>query len=124
MIEGRVVPEGVDLNYVVMDPEELFWRMAKYQEFDASEFSLGAYVIMLSRGDRSLVGIPVFPSRFFRHSCIYINVKSGIQKPEDLRETGRGSGLYHDGKCVDPRFPRTRLWRKTYGHEMVYGGPE
>ena len=91
MIEGRVVPEGVDLNYVVMDPEELFWRMAKYQEFDASEFSLGAYVIMLSRGDRSLVGIPVFPSRFFRHSCIYINVNSGIRKPEDLR--GRRVGV-------------------------------
>ena len=85
MIEGQIIPEGVDLNYVVMEPEELFWRMAKYQEFDASEFSLGAYVIMLSRGDRSLVGIPVFPSRFFRHSCIYVNVNSGIRKPEDLR---------------------------------------
>jgi 4,5-dihydroxyphthalate decarboxylase len=85
MIEGRVVPEGVDLNYVVMDPEELFWRMAKHQEFDVSEFSLGAYVIMLSRGECSLVGIPVFPSRFFRHSCIYIHVGSGIGKPEDLR---------------------------------------
>lgn len=85
LMEGRVVPEGVDLNYVPLDPEELFWRMTKYSEFDASEFSLGAYTIMLSRSDRSFIGIPVFPSRFFRHSCIYINSNSGIKKPEDFR---------------------------------------
>jgi len=70
LLEGRVVPEGVDLNYIPLEPEELFWRMAKYSEFNASEFSLSAFVLMLSRGDRRFVGIPVFPSRFFRHSCV------------------------------------------------------
>ena len=40
LIDGRVVPEGVDLNYVPLEPEELFWRMAQHSEFDASEFPL------------------------------------------------------------------------------------
>lgn len=86
LIDGRVVPEGVDLNYVPLEPEELFWRMAQHSEFDASEFSLCAYTILMGRGDRRFVAIPVFPSRFFRHSCVYVNTNSGIVKPEDLRQ--------------------------------------
>jgi len=27
----------------------------------------------------------VFPSRFFRHSCIFVSAKSGIREPEDLK---------------------------------------
>jgi 4,5-dihydroxyphthalate decarboxylase len=85
LASGQVQPEGVDLNYVALPPEELFWRMAVHGEFDASEFSLGAMSILLGRGDHRFVGIPVFPSRFFRHSSIFVNVHSGIKKPEDLR---------------------------------------
>ncbi|TRO54514.1 ABC transporter substrate-binding protein [Candidatus Bathyarchaeota archaeon] len=82
---GQVQPEGVDLNYIALPPEELFWRMAVHGEFDASEFSLGAMSILLGQGDNRFVGIPVFPSRFFRHSSIFINTHSGIEKPEDLK---------------------------------------
>ena len=88
---GRVQPEGVDLNYISLPPEELFWRMAVHGEFDASEFSLGAMSILLGRGDRRFVGIPVFPSRFFRHSSVFINSNSGIRRPEDLK--GRRVGV-------------------------------
>jgi 4,5-dihydroxyphthalate decarboxylase len=91
LLDGRVMPEGVDLNYIALEPEELFWRMSKYGEFDASEFSLGGYIIMLDRGDHTFVGIPVFPSRYFRHSSVYINVNSGIKRPEDLR--GKKTGI-------------------------------
>jgi 4,5-dihydroxyphthalate decarboxylase len=85
LASGQVQPEGVDLNYVALPPEELFWRMAVHGEFDASEFSLGAMSILLGRGGHRFVGIPVFPSRFFRHSSIFVNVHSGIKRPEDLR---------------------------------------
>jgi len=85
LFDGRVKPEGIDLNYIPLEPEELFWRMAQYSEFDVSEFSLAAFNILHGQGDKRFIGIPVFPSRMFRHSAIFINTKSGIKKPEDLR---------------------------------------
>jgi 4,5-dihydroxyphthalate decarboxylase len=83
--DGRVVPEGIDLNFLCMEPEELFWRMIQNEEFDASEFSMGAYMIMQGRGERRFIAIPVFPSRMFRHACIFINANRGIQTPSDLK---------------------------------------
>lgn len=94
LLEGRVVPEGLELNYLPMAPEEIFWRMEIHHEFDASEFSLGNYSILTSRGDRQFVAIPIFPSRFFRHSSIFINVRSGIQRPEGLRGKRIGTPDY------------------------------
>ena len=81
---GLVSAEGIDLNYVMMHAGEFQRRQARNAEFDASEFSLSTYTILLSQGDRRLIGIPVFPSRRFRHSDIYINTKAGIRQPKDL----------------------------------------
>ena len=83
--DGRIKPEGIDLNYLVMPVEEIFWRMMKYEEFDASELSLGAFLTAAAGGRQPFIAIPVFPSRTFRHRCIFINTDSGIQRPEDLR---------------------------------------
>ena len=83
--DGRVRAEGIDLTYIMLRVEEIFWRMAQYREFDAAEFSLGGYVVRLGRGVHDLVAIPVFPSRFFRQSCIFVHEGSGIRRPEDLR---------------------------------------
>ena len=83
--DGRIKPEGIELNYLVMPVEEIFWRMLKYEEFDLSELSMGAFLTAAARGRRPFVGIPVFPSRTFRHRCIFVNSGSGIEKPEDLR---------------------------------------
>lgn len=83
---GDVTPPGVDLNYVAFkSPGDLFRRQAQLAEFDVSEMSLGTYIIMTARGDNRFVGLPIFVSRNFRHSQIYINANSGIEKPEDLR---------------------------------------
>jgi 4,5-dihydroxyphthalate decarboxylase len=81
--DGRVVPAGVDLTYLPQQVEETFFRMARFKEFDAAEMSLSSYVIGLTR-DAPFVAIPVFPSRFFRHSGIYVSTGSGIDRPQDL----------------------------------------
>jgi 4,5-dihydroxyphthalate decarboxylase len=92
--DGSVEPEGIRLNYIPMQSEEIFWRMGHHQEFDASEMSLSNHITMLSRGDSPFVGIPIFPSRFFRHSSIFFNVESGIKKPEDFRGKKVGTPEY------------------------------
>jgi 4,5-dihydroxyphthalate decarboxylase len=83
--DGSVKPEGIDLNYVALAVEEIFWRMCRYEEFDVAELSMGAFLVAAAQGRRPFVAIPVFPSRTFRHRCIFINTASGIEKPEDLR---------------------------------------
>lgn len=65
--------------------EETFWRMVQYREFDVAETALGGYVVRRGRGVDDLIAIPVFPSRYFRHSCIFVNKNAGIQRPEDMR---------------------------------------
>ena len=89
--DGQVRPEGIKLNYLGIEPFELFWRQARYAEFDVSEYSLGAYLIELGRGHDRFVGVPVFPSRAFRHSCVYVNTGAGIREPEHLK--GKRIGL-------------------------------
>jgi 4,5-dihydroxyphthalate decarboxylase len=82
--DGRVRPEGIDLNIIPLTVEETFYRQARYREFDASEMSLSSYLLTLDLDEPPFVALPVFPSRMFRHQSIYINKNSGISSPADL----------------------------------------
>jgi len=84
LADGRVDAEGLDLIYLPTAPEETFFRMVRHREFDVAEMSLSSYVLSLERDPAPFVAIPVFPSRAFRHSGIYVNAASGIQRPSDL----------------------------------------
>ena len=84
LADGSVAPDGIDLNYLDMPVEETFFRMLRHREFDVAEMSLSSYTLSLFREPRQFVAIPVFPSRFFRHSCIYVNADAGIRAPTDL----------------------------------------
>lgn len=84
LMDGSVVPDGIDLNYLNMPVEETFFRMLRHQEFDVAEMSLSSYTVSLFKPDRPFIAIPIFPSRFFRHSCIYVNADAGINEAKDL----------------------------------------
>ena len=84
LLEGRIQPDGIDLTYLDMPVEETFFRMLRHQEFDVAEMSLSSYAVSLFKPDKPFVAIPVFPSRFFRHSCVYVNADAGIREPKDL----------------------------------------
>ena len=85
LVDGNVVVEGADLKFVfVSPPSQIFLRMLRSEEFDASEMSLSNYMIGLARGDKRFLAIPVYPSRVFRHSNIWVNSKAGIREPRDL----------------------------------------
>jgi 4,5-dihydroxyphthalate decarboxylase len=84
LMDGTVQPDGIDLNYLNLPVEETFFRMIRNREFDAAEMSLSSYTVSTFRDPKPFIAIPIFPSRFFRHSCIYVNANAGIQSPSDL----------------------------------------
>lgn len=84
LADASVRPEGIDLNYLALPVEETFFRMLRHCEFDVAEMSLSSYAVTLGRPDPPFVAIPVFPSRFFRHSCVFVSTRSGIREPRDL----------------------------------------
>jgi 4,5-dihydroxyphthalate decarboxylase len=84
LVDGRVAVEGVELTFLDLPVEETFFRMLRHREFDVAEMSLSSYALSLFREQPPFVAIPVFPSRFFRHSCIFVNADRGIRTPQDL----------------------------------------
>jgi 4,5-dihydroxyphthalate decarboxylase len=94
LIDGRVQPEGVDLTFIPLRPGETFWRMLNLGDFVVSEMSLSSYSILRSEGDTRFIAIPVFPSRVFRHSAVYVRADSKIERPQDLKGKRVGVGDY------------------------------
>lgn len=84
LLEDRIPIDGIDLTYLNLPVEETFFRMLRHHEFDVAEMSLSSYTLSLFADEPQFIAIPIFPSRFFRHSCIFINRRSGIREPRDL----------------------------------------
>lgn len=100
LLEERTPVDGIDLNYINIPVEETFFRMIRHREFDVAEMSLSSYTLSLFREPKPFVAIPVFPSRCFRHSCIFINRNSGIYEPQDLIGKRVGNPEYQLTACV------------------------
>ena len=88
---GRVRAGGIDLTVLNFDVEEIFFRFYDRLEWEVSEMSMGMYASAVSRGDARMIAIPVFPSRVFRHSAIYVRSGGTVRSPEDL--AGKTVGL-------------------------------
>lgn len=91
VLDERVKIEGVDAQFTTGEPEDLFRQAVREQTFDVTELSMGSHMVTTARGDSHYIGIPVFPSRAFRHSGVFIRSGAGIERPEDL--AGRRIGL-------------------------------
>lgn len=82
---GQVPVQGVSLNVLYLRPEEMFFRFTFFREWEVSEMSMGKYVALRSQNDESIAAIPVFPSRAFRHSMLYVREHGKITRPEQLK---------------------------------------
>jgi 4,5-dihydroxyphthalate decarboxylase len=91
LIDGAVGIDGVAPLFMTLEPEEVFFRAFRHAEFDIAELSLSSFTVRTARGDNPYVGVPVFLSRAFRHSGIYVRTDRGIRAPADLK--GRRIGL-------------------------------
>jgi 4,5-dihydroxyphthalate decarboxylase len=84
-------PRGIDLTVLELPIEEIFFRFTRFREWDASEMSFGKVAALASQDEPAIVVVPVFLSRVFRHSAIYLGNNSDIKKPKDLE--GRRVGI-------------------------------
>jgi 4,5-dihydroxyphthalate decarboxylase len=104
LLDGTVRIDGVDPLFMNLEPEEIFYRGFRHREFDICELSLSSFAVKTAQGNNPYVGVPVFPSRMFRHTAFYVRRDRGIESPEDLR--GRRVGLpeYQLTACVWARI--------------------
>ena len=84
VLDGTVPVAGVDLTVMRLPVEEIFYRSTFFREFDVSEMSFGKIIALASRDDHGFVPLPVFPSRVYRHSSIYVRTDSPLTRLEDL----------------------------------------
>src|SRR5580704_5900831 len=85
IVDGRVKVDGIDFTKTVLGPAEMFWRQLSFAEFDVSEMSMSELMMIRNRGDDRFVGIPVFTTRRFYHTGIYVRKDAKIGSPADLR---------------------------------------
>jgi 4,5-dihydroxyphthalate decarboxylase len=94
LMDGSVQIEGVDPVFMLLEPEEIFFRAFRHADFDICELSMSSFSVKTANGDCPYVGVPVFPSRAFRHNSIYIRTDRGIARPEDLKDKRIGVPEY------------------------------
>lgn len=84
LVDGSVQIDGVDPIFMSLEPEEIFFRAFRHADFDICELSMSSFTVKTSRDDCPYVGVPVFPSRAFRHNSIYVRTDR-VKRPEDLK---------------------------------------
>lgn len=94
LLDGRIKADGIDLTMPSPTIEECITGMLHHRRWDAAEMSFSAGLIALERGEPAFTLLPIFPSRYFRHSAIFVNAGAGIERPEDLRGKRVGVPVY------------------------------
>ncbi len=89
--DGRVQIRNCFVKYEFSNPESIFRRALVEQCFDVCELSFSFYVRHVVHSAPHYIALPVFLSRLFRHSGIYIRTDREISGPGDLR--GRKIGV-------------------------------
>jgi 4,5-dihydroxyphthalate decarboxylase len=111
LVDGIVQIDGTDPVFMLLEPEEIFFRAFRHAEFDICELSLSSFALKTAQGTNPYVGVPVFPSRAFRHNAIYVRRDRGIASPCDLRGRRIGTPEYQLTACVWARA----LLEEDYG---------
>lgn len=105
LADGRVTVAGADLRYIPLEPEEIFFRMVTNGEFDVSEMSMATFFVTREKG-APFVGIPVFPSRAFRHTGVYVNTSR-------VPEAGSGASAAEAAAALAGKTIGVSEWQLT-----------
>jgi 4,5-dihydroxyphthalate decarboxylase len=93
LVDGLVQIDGVDPQFMLLEPEEIFFRAFRHADFDIAELSLSSYSVKTAAGSSAYIAVPVFPSRAFRHNSIYVRTDR-IRTPADLKGCRIGTPEY------------------------------
>ena len=103
LMDGVVQIDGVDPIFIILPPEEIFFRAFSGIDLDICELSLSSFTIKTAGGTCPYVGVPAFVSRAFRHNSIYVR-KDRVKSPEDLKGKRVGLPEYQLTACVWARI--------------------
>src|SRR6202166_2531248 len=105
LFDGSVQIDGVDPVFMMLPPEEIFFRAFRTNDFDICELSMSSFTVKTAERNCRYVGVPACVSRAFRHNSIYVRTDR-IKSPADLKGQRMGLPEYH----LTPRvWPRTLL---------------
>lgn len=129
---GKVKIDGVDAAITLMGVQELFNHQLTTHEFDCCEFPIATYMRTLEQPGRPYLAIPIFPSRHFRLSDVFVNTSKGITKPADLAGKRIGVSVFDMAAAVWLRgifeeyydLPRTAPIYVAGGLETLRSGDE
>ncbi|HEX4111574.1 MAG TPA: PhnD/SsuA/transferrin family substrate-binding protein [Stellaceae bacterium] len=110
ILDGRIEADGIEWVPSTVSPSELFWRQLRFGDFDVSEMSVSSLMMVLAKGNRDWLGLPIFTTHRFFHTWILVRRDAGIATPADLR--GKRVGV--------PEYQQTAaLWaRGVLQHEF------
>jgi 4,5-dihydroxyphthalate decarboxylase len=131
LFDGRVSLPDFDLELAQFEPEEMFRRALNEKSFEVTELSMGSHITLTARGDSPYIAVPVFLSRVFRHSAIFVRTDRGIKSPADLagRRVGapeyqQTAGVWVRGILRDEYGVDTRKMSWRTGGQDKAGVPE
>jgi 4,5-dihydroxyphthalate decarboxylase len=131
VLDGRVKPEGIELQTTAVGMSELAWRQLGFKEFQVSELSMSSLLIALSHGDNTWVGLPIFTSRRFFHVGALAREDAGINGPADFAGKRIGVPEYQQTAALWARGilqhefgldPRDVHWYMERPPEKSHGG--
>lgn len=100
LLEKRVNLHDFELDFFVAEPQQCFRIALNERRFAVTEMSMGSHMLTTARGDAAYVAIPVYLSRAFRHSAIYVRTDRGIVAPSDLARRNIGTPEYQQTAAV------------------------
>jgi 4,5-dihydroxyphthalate decarboxylase len=131
ILDGRVQIPGVEIIGLPGEPEDIFRRALRDKAFDITELSMASHIVTTARGDSAYIGVPVFPSRAFRHSGVFVRAGAGISRAEDLRgrrvglpEYQQTAAMWMRGILADQHGVKPEEVEWVVGSQEVAGGTE
>jgi 4,5-dihydroxyphthalate decarboxylase len=119
---GIVGFDGFEADFETAPLETIFARAFDEAPYDVTELSASNYLYLTATEGCPYIGLPVFPSRSFRHSAIYIRTDRDIASPRDLigrtvgvREYSMTAALVARGMLEDEYGVRSQDVRWLYG---------